>query len=232
MRPALLRRLLCVVFLGVVAAVASGCQQEEPEVPQDRQYPEMAPNPDEMVADAVRQLRVLQVIPPGVPLEFLMWPQYREQLLQFVRDWKRDTLSKPEGGQAVAKLKDELEARMRSAREQGNAAVVLLTVDLLRELGSEKAILDGFEQWAQAENNKPVVEVRGMREEPIPNTNPPQKRTIVSIEVRDPVSGAHERVRVEEGEEFYGLRLEEILGNYAGVRLRYLATGETFDVYR
>jgi hypothetical protein len=215
---------------GALLASVAGCDQifkQEEEVPEDVPPP---PTPDEMVAEALDRLQMLDVIPKDVPLQFLISEQGRGQLLGYIRDWKRETLATEGGEEAVDRLTADLEQQLESARQEQNAAVVLLVADMLEELGSQKGIIRRYREWAEVHNNRPVVVVKGWYEEGEEGAPPSELLTLAIIDVYIPETGEKKHMMVEEGEEFEDLRFIEIIGRKRGVRLRYLPTGDKFDV--
>lgn len=221
--------------LGVLAAgmllALPGCDQmfkEEEEVTEEQVPP--PPTPDEMVAEALDRLRVLDVIPKDVPLQFLISDQGRDQLLGYIRDWKQKTLATEGGQEAVDRLMADLEQQLETARREQNAAVVLLVADMLEELGSEKGIIGRYREWAKVHNNRPVVVIKGWYEEGEEGAPASELLTLAIVDVYIPETGEKKHMMIEEGEEFANLKFLEIIGRKRGIRLRYLPTGDKFDV--
>lgn len=59
-----------------------------------------------------------------------------------------------------------------------------------------------------------------------------QGQDSVLLEFYLPIEKKTEKQQVRVGEEFYGLKLTEIIGNNQGVRFEYLETGQVFDVLK
>lgn len=221
--------------LGLVAAgmlfALPGCDQmfkQEEEVPAEEVPP--PPTPDEMVAEALDRLRVLEVIPKDVPLQFLISEQGRGQLLGYIRDWKQQTLATEGGQEAVDRLMADLDRQLEAARREQNAAVVLLVADMLEELGSQKGIIGRYREWARVHNNRPVVVIKGWYEEGEEDAPASELTTLAIVDVYIPETGEKKHMMLEEGEEFEDLQFLEIIGRKRGIRLRYLPTGDKFDV--
>ncbi len=215
----------------MLALTVAGCKEEKKE----EKPPETTPPPvsvDQMVSEALQSLQLLEIIPPGTPLQFLVSPEGHAQLLKYLGDWKTKSEAEPNGKAAIEKVMQDLDTRMRTAREAQNAAVVLLTTDLLDVLGSDKGIIDRYREWAKLHNNRPVVRVLGFYMEKDDSVTPPKEITYAQLEVRIPETGETKREQIREGSEFDGLRFEEVIGKRRGVGLRYLATGDTFQVMR
>jgi len=189
--------------------------------------PETPPTPDEMVEEALRSLQILNVIPPDVPLQLLLAPEGRDQLLAYVRQWKTQADATEGGTPAVKELTTDLEARMKQARQDQNAALMLVLCDLVEELGSKKGIIGRYREWARIHNNRPVVKLKGWFE----FEEEGAEQVYAFCEVYLPDTEEVRRVVVEEGEEFLGLQFLEIIGKRRGMRLRYLATKDTFEVH-
>jgi hypothetical protein len=235
-----LLRCLCALL---AAALIGGCEKEAEEAPEPPAPPEedYAVTVDELVEDATRQLTVLEVIPPGIPLQFILTPQGRAQVVNDLRRWVEETRKKPNGKQAIEELSDDLDARLQPARHALNGALVLLLCDLLEVVEPENPKIERYREWAHIYNDRPVVIIKGWMkmapedaEEPAasPFEEPEDlERMYAFCEVYLPGSGELHPVQVTEGEQFYGLEFMEIIGQNRGMRLRYLATGDTFEVY-
>ena len=124
---------------------------------------------------------------------------------------------------AVKSLEDDL----RIAREAQNAGLVLMLCDLVRYFEPKNARLPRFEKWASMVKNRPVVTIRGWYE--------PRDTTVriiyVFLEIYTPEDGQTHHIQACEGEEFYNLRFEKIIGDKRGIRFEYAVSGDQFEVY-
>ncbi len=226
-----MRTILKIGGIGIVAVLLlTACEdvafwQEEPEEPDPTPIPE--PSPEEMVQDALQQLFILDLIPPNTPLQMLLTPEGRRQLLQNVASWRAQAATTESGRDAIEKLRLNLDSRMREARDDQNAALVLLICDILDVLGDERGIIDRYREWAEIHNNRPVVTIRGWFQQ----QDIELEEIYAFVQIYTPETGEIHSEQVREGDIVHGLEFVEIIGRNRGMRIEYLATGDRFDVY-
>lgn len=221
-----------VSFLLAAAALTvclAGCEEADFSIKKTEEAPPAPPppTPDELVAEAVGSLQVLNVIPPGIPLQYVLTKNGREEVVNYVREWKENAHQLDDGAAAVRKLWRELDDRLQPARHNQNAALVLLLCDLIEVLDPENPKVPRYREWARVYNNRPVVVIKGWFEK----KDEEIEQTFVFCDVYLPEQREMHPVEVTEGEEFYGVKFEEIIGKNRGMRLRYLATGDVYEVY-
>jgi hypothetical protein len=228
------RVLLAALLISLCALPLTGCGNGEEETePDESAEQQLPPTTDELVREAVQRLQILNVIPRGVPLQFLISDEGRGRLLQYVREWKNQSLQTPEGEEAVDQLVTDLEQRIQVAKEAENAGVVLMLADILDVLGTKRGIVDMYRQWAEVMNNRPVVDLRAFYAERDESVDPPRRIVEAVVDVYVPETNEwHRGERIREGEEFFGLEFESVIGDMRGMELRYLATNDTYEVYK
>ena len=203
--------------------------------------PPAPPSADQMISEAVQSLRALDIIPPGVPIQFWWSDEDRARVNEALRAWKQRTESTPNGKEAIRKLTRDLDARLTPAREAQNPAVVLLLCDFIDILDPGNGRAQRHREWATLYNNMPRIEIVGWMgshpdDEDKPSEKDPLERevedvTVAFCHVSIPETRKIESIQVREGDEFNGYEFLEIIGRNRGMRLRYLPTGDKIDVY-
>lgn len=212
----------------LVLVLLSGCGEDFKV--QTAPPPPPAPPPpsaEELANQAMQRLHVLSVIPKNLPLQMVLPDEARQSLIQDLVSWKSSVSNEKNGAEAVSLLMKQLEDRLRAARDDQNPALTLLLCDLLEALGSTTTRIDVSREWARVYNNRPVVVIKGWFQQ----MDTPNEEIYAFCEVYLPETGEVHTVQVREGDEFYGLLFVKIIGKNRGMRLRYLVTNDTFDVY-
>jgi len=126
------------------------------------------------------------------------------------------------GEKARAKVETDIKAALKAAYdgEQWQAVLSLCDATDLLDPGNTRVVR--YRERAIAEKNKPIVTVRGIFEVDGVST--------VFMDVYLPETNEQKDVQVREGEEFFGLLLEKILGNDEGVQIKYMKTDQSFAV--
>ena len=230
-RDGRLSRYARIGFALAVVIILVGCGEDFRITPksEETQQPPPPPPPsaDELATQAMQQLSILNVIPKNVPLQMVLSDDARRRVIQGALDWKSAMGREQNGAEAVTKLMGMLEDRLRAARDDQNPGLTLLLCDLLESLGSTTTRIEVSRQWAQVYNNRPVVVIKGWFQQ----MDTPNEEIYAFCEVFLPETGEMHTVQVREGDEFYGLLFVQIIGRNRGMRLRYLATNDTFEVY-
>lgn len=227
----------------VIACGLAGCGTDwfEASPPPPEQPPAPpAPSADTLASAAMDSLRILNIIPKEYPLQLFLSEQGRQEVVGFVQQWKTSTLATENGPEAVRKLANGLIERLQPARHNQNGPLILMLCDLIEVLEPENPRIARYREWAKIHNNRPVITLKGWYQDSIePPGNqerlvplPPEEYTLAFIDVYLPESGETHSLRVREGGEFYGVRFISIIGNMRGMELRYLATGDRFQVMR
>lgn len=129
------------------------------------------------------------------------------------------------GKQALAMLANDLESIISKARDLKRWKVVLGAIEAYDVLSPNSAKMTRVKERAQLFVNCPKVTVQGFVDDK------ETKDVYAFLEVEVMPSHEKQTVHVKPGEEFLGLRFQDIIGERKGVRLEYLAIpGHTFDV--
>lgn len=212
-----IRRGVSLLAVLAIAFFAAGCEEKPPPEPETPP----PPTPQEIAAKIVSDLQLKSPLPaPGSTM-----PRNASQkFINTVRTAKSQNSASDDGKQALAFVSQELDRRLRTLESQELWEHVLTYCEahLIFNPGSRK--FDRARDKAVVELRKPKVTVHGFYIDG--NTN----QTAVFMDFYIPTEKKTYREQVRVGEEFYGLKLVEIIGNNQGVTLEYQETDETFDV--
>lgn len=226
-----MRRERCGVLVGcgvVLLLLLTGCGEDFKVQPaQQAPPPPPPPSAEELANQGMQRLQILSVIPKNLPLQMVLTDEARQKLIQDLLAWKSSVSKEKNGAEAVSRLMAQLEDRLRAARDDQNPALTLLLCDLLEALGSTTTRIDVSREWAKVYNNRPVVVIKGWFQQ----MDTPNEEIYAFCEVFLPETGEVHTVQVREGDEFYGMLFVQIIGKNRGMRIRYLATNDTFEVY-
>ncbi len=208
------------LVLLVAMPLVAGCEAFEEEEPEEEEPP--PPSAQEIAGSFRQAYASLQQnymhrearIPESQKNEAL-------QQLQSARSQYAGTENAPEGMRRAA---GEVEDLIRQANEQEAWSLVIFGVQALQVLDPGNERYERLAERAQLHLNRPEVEIRGFY------TDQETQQTMAFMNVYLPEEDRQERVQVSPGEEFLGLRFDEIIGRNRGVRLEYLATNEIFEV--
>lgn len=145
-------------------------------------------------------------------------PQLKSALMSELGKLKTEVNGEAARSLVGTEIKDSLKAAYDGERWQ-EVLNVCEGVDAM-DPGNVRVIR--YRDRAIAEKNKPVVTMKGVFE--IEGT------PTVFFDVYLPETGQTTDAKVREGEEFYGLILEKIVGDKEGAQLKYLKTEQSYTV--
>lgn len=212
-----IRRGISLLAVLAMAFIEAGCGGEPPPDP-DAPPP---PTPEEIAAKIVSDLQLNAPLPArGSRLP----RNAAAQFLTAVRTAKTQNSVSEDGKRALDFVSQELDRRLRALEDAELWEHVLNYCDahLIFDPTSKK--FDRYRDKAVVELRKPKVTLGGFYIDG--NTN----LTAVFMDFYIPTTRMTHRENVRVGEEFYGLKLVEIIGDNQGVSLEYQETGEAFEV--
>ncbi len=198
-------------LIAMVALFAlTGCEKEPPPPPP-------APPPPPKTADELYN-KVMTTVRPLIVNDAAIGPVLAEALTKELGSLKAEV----NGTKAQQRVADDLITQLKDARgaEQWDLVLNLCAgLDVLEPGGTRTP---NYREQAMAEKARPIVTVKGFFEQ--------DGVTNVFMDVYVPTTGKTESVKRREGEEFFGLVLERIVGNKKAIQLRYKPTGASFRV--
>jgi len=217
--------LACAVGCFATTLVLGSCDRKAPEVV--KPGAEKPLNAAEVQGQIDAILRPVHEMVAKATTDSTVDPAWLPQLKAQLDDQRKKLGSSNAYKEGVHGAVKSLEDDLRIAREAQNANVVLLLCDLIRYFEPKNARLPRFEKWASMVKNRPIVTIRGWYE--------PRDTTVriiyVFLEIYTPEDGQTHHIQACEGEEFYHLRFEKIIGDKRGIRFEYTVSGDEFEVY-
>lgn len=212
------------ILIVILAVACMACKKEEPPKPTEAPPPPPPPSAEQLSSTAMQTLAPILV--PGIPTT-------KEEIQQKVNEVVSKLNPEPNGATAktmiTSAVRDLLKVSKTAAEQSGEPAdwdMVLKLCDALEGFAPDDTRIAPYRERANLEKNKPQVSIKGF------TTDPATNKVTVIVEIRLPDQDKTERRQILEGEEFFGLKYVETIGNMKGIRLRYLPTGDEYNVMR
>lgn len=203
-----MKRLLVLCLVGLVCA--SSCEKAPPK-------PKDPPPPPPKTAEELHG-QVMNAVGPlmnGAP--------GGGQMLKGALSGELGKLRAEQNGEKARQLvENDVKEALKAAFDGERWEEVLNLCDGVDAVDQGNTRAVRYRERAVAEKNKPQVTMKGVFQI---DGNP-----TIFFDVYLPETGETKDVKVREGEEFYGLVLEKILGDKEGVQLKYLKTEQSFTV--
>jgi hypothetical protein len=201
-------------------AIAPGCggspEPAQPEETGEAGVPP-PPTPEEIAKRVARELELDAPLPAAgarlpTSVRATIISQYDEQ---------NAALSKtPEGKAALEIIKQKTDDRIDALYSAGMWEHVLVYTDGYYKLDPKATQYDDMRKKAEVELRRPRVTVQGL-----PQVNGHQ---IAILAFYIPLTSETYKEQMRVGEEMHGIKFIEVFGDYKGVRLEYLETGDRF----
>lgn len=218
----ILRRGWPAIFCIALCLGYVGCSSEpEPKQAEEEEAPPPPPTPEEIANKIVTDLGLNAPLPAsGARLA----KEASDKMKTVARQAKNVNSATPEGKRALQIVSRRVDQRIGALEQAGAWDHALATIEVYEILNDGSHKWDTTKQTAMAELTKPKVTIVGFWYDGTTDQN------AALLEFYLPISRETKRERVRVGEEFYGLKLTEIIGKNQGVRLEYKETGKTYDV--
>jgi len=225
------KRILVLAILVPLLVVASACK-EEPPPPQEKPKPPPPPPPsaEELAQEAL--LATAPMMPYLQPEQGEPPAEVGTQVLAQLGAAKAKLRSQENWQKAQGLVGGELKRALKTIQEEPEKRwdLILLLCDAVELFDPQYRPLAALREQADLEKNCPQVTITGHLEDP------DTKQVYFFVDVYLPRTDETLRLQIVKGQEFLDppdtLTFEEILGTLKGIRLRYHATGEVFDVIR
>lgn len=212
-----------VSLLAVIAMAfcVAGCGEREPK--KSDTPPPPPPTPEQ---DAQTIMGNLQLNGPLPAAGSTMPEEESTKFLMTLRTAKNQNSTDAHGAQVLLLVSQKLDSRLRALEKNELWEHVLTYCDghLILNPGSPR--FNRTRDKTISELRKPRVTIDGFF------YDGKTSKTFVFMYFYLPNEKKTYREQVRVGEEFYGLKLVEIIGNNQGVTMEYLETDETFDVLK
>ncbi len=207
-------------LLAICACVMTvpACAPKEPPKPAEPPPPP-PPTPEEISAKIVTEIGLNNPLPaPGA----VMTVEEVQAFKSAVQKAKNQNNSSPDGKRALQLTSSKLDERIRALEENQLWEHALTMIEGYEILNAGSPKWSATKELAVAELAKPKVTIVGFM------TTHDQNSVLLNFYL--PIQKTNQRQQVRVGEEFFGLKLVEIIGDNQGVRLEYSNTGQVYDV--
>lgn len=215
-----MQRLIPMMLLVVIALL--GCKEPEPEEPEGPPPPP-PPTPQELANKVIQDAQLNSPLPPAGSR---MPPAAAQNLRDIITREKNTKSASEDGKVALQFVSRALERRIQEANNAELWEFVVVYIDVYAILNPGSARYDSMKQRATTELLKPQPSITGFLADGRTGD------TIVILNLYLPQNGQTYSERMRVGEELYGLKLVEIIGNNKGVVMEYGVTGQTFEVMK
>ena len=211
------RKLMLMVALVMAVGLLSACSEKMPEPPPVEAAPPPPPPPsaEQLRDDAMKTLAGVLIIGSAIPSEVA-----KAQVNEVMNKLRNEV----NGAGALAMVTNQVRDAMREARDTSMWSSVIVLCDVLEVLEPTDSRIDRYREQAQAEMNKPKLDLR------VFSINPDTKKVIAAFEVTYTATNETKTIRIQEGEEFENYKFLEVIGDLKGVRLRYIPTSEVVEI--
>ncbi len=210
-----LRRSILLLMLIALVGGVTGCAEREPPKPAEPPPPP-PPTPEEIATKVIADSGLNEPLPAaGAPFP----KEAADKLKRALGTAKRANSTSPDGQRALQIINQHVDQRIRTLEDSQAWEHALGTIEGYEALNPGSKKWETSKERALTELQKPKIEIIGFMQD------------TAILEYYLPIAKQTNRRSVRAGEEFDGVTLVEVIGNNQGVRMRYGATGETFDVF-
>lgn len=214
-------RRLSVACLCAVAAAGCGGSEPEPE-PEAVEAPK-ARNAQAIAADLNRPLDpVLNGVAQGLPLG----PRIARTALSDLQSALAQVSTEENAPEAINQTAQRVRGALTQAETSQLWEYVVFCADAYDILKPGDAAVAKARKDAQVQLARPRVTFRSYM------SDVETGDATVFLRVVIPTTGESENVQVRVGEQFMGLELMEIIGHGRAIRLKYLETGEEYEIVK
>ena len=213
----------CLSVALLMAFLCLGCQQQAATpTPTPAAAPEKTP--EKIKEEIMATLAPMQSVIAN-PAAGGFTDDMKKSLIEGLQKARSANQASENGKQALAMVTHELEAIISTARDQKRWRLVLCAIEAYEVMSPGTTKMNRLKERAKLYLSRPTVTVKGFVDDK------DTKDTYVFLDVTLHPSEEVNSVQARVGEEFFGVRLLDIVGNKKGVHLEYLAIpGDTWDV--
>jgi len=200
-----------------------GCQEQAPPPP-PTPAPAPEPSPEKIKSEIDSVLAPMQASlanPDAAPYS----DELKNAVLGGLQTARTKNQASENGKQALAMVARDLETIISKARDAKQWRLLMGAIEAYEILSPGTTKMNRLKERAQLYLSRPIVTVQGFMKDP------EKKDTYAFLQVKLQPSNEVKAVQVRPGDEFFGLRFVDIVGDNKGVRLEYLAIpGDTWEV--
>jgi hypothetical protein len=213
----------CLSVALLLAFLCSGCQEQAPPPPPT---PAPAPEktPEKIKEEIMATLAPMQSV-IAEPAAGGFTDDTKKSVIEGLQKARSANQASENGKQALAMVAHEIETIISKARDLKRWRLVLGAIEAYEVMSPGTTKMNRLKERGKLYVSRPTVRVKGFMDDK------ETKDTYVFLEVTLHPSEEVNSIQVRIGEEFFGVRLLDIVGNKKGVQLEYLAIpGDTWDV--
>lgn len=188
---------------------------------------EMRQNLSPMLSQVISTPNVVGYGENGTGAQTFLSDADRDKCLAYLRQVKAQHASTPEGEAALMQLGVDFRQLADQARAQGRWRLVIAAIEATTILDPLRKDLESLRARAQAYVDRPDVVIGGFMED----GKSGQVYAFLTVTLHP--SGEEKNVHARKGDEFYGLRFVDIIGDLRGIKFEYLKIpGEFYSIMR
>jgi len=213
----------CLPVVLLLAFLCLGCQEQAPPPP-----PTPPPAP-EKTAEKIKEefmvaLAPMQGLVADPPVGGFS-DDMKKKVIEDLKKARTANQTSVNAPQALEMVTREIETIISTARDRKRWRLVMGAIEAYEVMSPGTTKMNRLKDRAKLYLSRPTVTVKGFVDDK------ETKDTFVFLEVTLHPSEEVNSIQVRIGEEFFGVRLLDIVGNKKGVQLEYLAIpGDTWDV--
>jgi hypothetical protein len=214
----------CLVLAVLICLLGLACgQQTPPPTPTPPPPPEKTA--EQLYAEIKPALAPAEAVLAETPLPGGFTPEVKALLMEGLQKARTANQGSENGKQALSMLTRDIESLISKARDLKRWKAVMGLIEVYETMAPGTTKMNRLKERAQLYIDRPNVVLKGFVDDK------QSQDTYAFIEVTDKKTGETKQMQVKPGEEFFGVRLQDIVGNQAGIQLEYLAIpGETWEV--
>ncbi len=213
----------CLSVAILAAFLCLGCQEQAPPPP-----PAPPPAPEKTPEKIKEEVMATLAPMAGLvadPAAGAFTDDMKKSVIEGLQKARSANQASENGKLALEMVTREIETIISTARDQKRWRLVLGAIEAYEVMSPGTTKMNRLKDRAKLYISRPTVTVKGFMDDK------ETKDTYVFLEVTLHPSEEVKSMQVRVGEEFFGVRLLDIVGNKKGVRLEYLAIpGDTWDV--
>jgi hypothetical protein len=226
----------CLILLLIGIACFAGCKKEPPPPPPPKDLPPPEPTPEQVAAEVRNVLGPMMALTQtdashagfgndGKGGAGVLTDDIKNQVVAGLKQAKQTHGFKENGKQGLAIVSHELETLISEARDQERWKLVLGAIEAYDVLVPNASKMTRLKERATLHMTRPLVRLRGF----FHDQQTDDIYAFLTVETR-PDKVSHD-VRARKGDEFFDVRLVDIVGDKDGVLLEYLKIpGNTWKV--
>lgn len=210
-----------ILYTILIAIFIIGCSEPVEEVDEDIPPPPPPPTPQEVAAKLSNDLKLDAPLPAeGATFD----PAELARMTNLLKQQNAQLSATEDGKISMQIVSQKIDSQVRKCYSNERWAHVLAFSDMHLILQPESTKFIAERTLAVAELKKPQVTIKGIIKDGSSGSR------LAYLEIYLPFEGKTYSESMKLGDQLYGIRFTEIIGNNQGIIFEYLETGESFEV--